>query len=280
MAVISPASPSPRQELFTGLAWLAQRYHLRMWSHALDRTGYLAGDDERRAAELEWALASPGIDAIYCARGGYGILRVLERFDVLRHATSSPRWLIGFSDVTALHCELSRAGVASVHASNVTGLRRATARDKAALLHILERTSAPRAWRGLVLHVAGEAEGPLFGGNVALLEAMAAAGRLVVPEGAILLLEDVTERPYRIDRMLTSLRLGGHLARASAFVVGEFAQCEPGPDGVTVRSVLEERLSDYGVPVAFDAPFGHGAINHPFVVGERARLSGGELTFG
>jgi muramoyltetrapeptide carboxypeptidase len=112
------------------------------------------------------------------------------------------------------------------------------------------------------------------GGNLALVHAMAAAGRLALPEGAILALEDVTEAPYRVDRMLTSLQLGGQLARASAIVFGGFDRCLPGPDGRTVNDVLEERTRALGVPVLAGAPFGHGAENEAFVVGAPARVRG------
>jgi muramoyltetrapeptide carboxypeptidase len=123
----------------------------------------------------------------------------------------------------------------------------------------------------------GEARGPIFGGNLALLAAMAAAGRLVVPDGCILALEDVTEAPYRVDRMLTSLLLGGHLRRASAVVIGSFVRCEAGPDGVTVDDVLRERTSRLGVPVVRGAPFGHGTRNDAFIVGRTAHLLGTRL---
>ena len=279
VAVVSPASPSPRTELFSGLAWLRTRYELRMASGALTRHGYLAGDDERRARELAWALTAPGIGAIFAARGGYGVMRALELVDVRALAAAQPRWVVGFSDVTALHVELARAGVASVHSPNVTGLSSAAPHERLDLLEILERGAPGHAWTGLRTLVSGEAEGPVHGGNLTLLEAMAAAGRLEIPVGAILLLEDVTERPYRIDRVLTALRLGGHLSRAAAIVVGDFDRCEPGPDGVTVESVLAERLGDLGVPVCAGAPFGHAERNAPFVLGARARLAHGTLRF-
>lgn len=261
-----------------------------MRSGALERTGYLAGDDQRRAAELAWALEAPGIDAVLCARGGYGITRSLlaretgaTRNESTALRVRTPRWLVGFSDVTALHVELANIGLASIHGPNGTGLHRASPREKAALLTILERRGVRPPWEGLRIARAGEARGTLFGGNLALLEAMAAANRLRIPEGAIVLLEDVTERPYRIDRMLTSLLLGGHLARAAGIVIGEFDQCEPGPDGVTVTQVLEERLLPLGVPLAFGAPFGHGIVNEPFANGTTATLSlreRGRLAFG
>ncbi len=135
----------------------------------------------------------------------------------------------------------------------------------------LERPRAPHAWTGLRVLCAGEAEGVVVGGNLSLCHAMAAAGRLVVPEGALLALEDVTESPYRIDRMLTSLRLGGHLARVSGLVFGGFDRCAPGPDGRTADEVLEERTRDLGVPVLAGAPFGHGLRNEAFVLGSPAR---------
>lgn len=261
-----------------------------MRSGALERVGYLAGDDQRRADELAWALQAPGIDAVLCARGGYGITRALlasehgaSKHDGIARLVRTPRWLVGFSDVTALHVELSNVGIASVHGPNGTGLHRASCREKAALITILERRGVRAAWEGLRVARAGEARGSLFGGNLALLEAMAAANRLRVPEGAIVLLEDVTERPYRIDRMLTALLLGGHLARAAAIVIGDFDQCEPGLDGVTVTQVLEERLTRLGIPLAFGAPFGHGLVNDPFAIGTTATLTlrdEGTLVFG
>jgi muramoyltetrapeptide carboxypeptidase len=109
---------------------------------------------------------------------------------------------------------------------------------------------------------------------------MAAAGRWRPPEGAILVLEDVTERPYRLDRMLTSLRLGGHFARVAGVVLGEFIQCEPGPDGVVAAEVLAERTRDLGVPVVAGAPFGHGARNDAFTLGARARIDGASVVVG
>jgi muramoyltetrapeptide carboxypeptidase len=124
---------------------------------------------------------------------------------------------------------------------------------------------------------AGEASGPLVGGNLALLHAIAAAGLLVVPDGAVVALEDVTEAPYRVDRMLTSLLLSGHFARASAIVFGDFHKCTPLADGRTVEDVIEERTRSLGVPVLAGAPFGHGAVNEAFVLGAPVRVAGGVL---
>lgn len=280
VAVVAPSSPFPREELWRGLAWLGQRYRLRAGTGLLARDGYLAGSDGRRAGELARAMRDPSVKAVVAARGGYGAMRILDAlpWDELGRR---PKWLVGFSDVTALHAAAWAAGIASVHAPNVTGLGRdASPAMRAAWLAAVERPSAPRAWRGLRVVHAGRAAGPIVGGNLALLHAMAAAGRLAIPAGAVLALEDVTEAPYRVDRMLTSLRLGGHLARASAIVLGGFDKCSAGPDGRTVDEVLADRTRDLGVPVLAAAPFGHAHPNEAFVLGSPARLEGDAVLFG
>ncbi len=276
VAVVAPASPFDRQELFRGLSWLRLRYRLRISPGIFARDGYLAGDDARRAGELSAAMTDPSVEAIVCARGGYGAMRILDAlpWDAF---VARPKWIAGFSDVTALHVAAGARGVATVHAPNVTGLGRSiTPAERDAFIAALE-SGARRTWRGLVPIRPGSARGPIAGGNLALVAAMAAGSRLVVPEGAILVLEDVTERPYRIDRMLTSLLLGGHLARAGAIVFGGFTQCDPGPDGVTVEHVLRDRTASLRIPVVMGAPFGHGAPNHAFVLGGEGVLDGDEL---
>jgi muramoyltetrapeptide carboxypeptidase len=280
VAVVAPSSPFPRDELFRGLAWLRTRYRLRMAASALARDGYLAGDDARRRGELANAMTDPEVRAIACARGGYGAMRIARDLPWDEFA-ARPKWIIGFSDVTALHVLAWRAGVASVHGPNVTGLGRASSpRARAAWIASLERPAAPRAWPSLHSVHAGRARGPLVGGNLSLLASAAAAGMLAIPEGAVVVLEDVTEAPYRVDRMLTSLLLGGHLSRASALVFGGFDHCAPLSDGRTVDEVIAERTRDLGVPVVSGAPFGHGARNEAFVLGSCADVAGDEVRIG
>ena len=279
VAVVAPSSPFPRTQFLAGLAWIAQRYRVSLREDVFARTGYLAGEDDRRAGELERAMRDPDVRAILVARGGYGATRIVERLPWDDFARS-PKWIAGFSDVTALHAKAVAHGVACVHGCNVTGLFAASPKARATWMSAMERPSAKRSWNALRAIRAGDAQGVLFGGNVALLCAMAAARTLVVPEGAIVLLEDVTERPYRVDRMLTSLLDGGHFARAAAIVFGDFSQCDPGPDGVTIDEVLAERTRALGIPVYANAPFGHGNRNEAFTLGASATLQGGVLAWG
>jgi muramoyltetrapeptide carboxypeptidase len=272
---VAPSSPFEPALGWRGLGWLAERYELA-WDRALfARRGYLAGDDERRTLELRDALEDPRARAIVAVRGGYGLSRIAHRLD-WSALTRHPKWIVGFSDITALHVEAAAAGVMSAHAPMAARLGRGHAPTRAAWLDTLEHPERPRRWDGLEGWLAGRAEGPLFGGNLTVLHACAAAGRLRVPERAVLLLEDVGERPYRLDRALSTLLAGGHLDRISGVVLGDFAECDPGQDGVCWQDALREVLEGRGVPVAAGLPCGHGERNEPIVLGTRAVLEAGE----
>ena len=277
VAVIAPAGPCDRTLLFRGLGWLAERYRVEFDPGIFERLGYLAGSDARRLAELDRALADPGVGAVLAARGGYGLTRIAERanFAALRR---HPKWLVGFSDVTALHVEALRAGVASLHATNVGVLGQGDARTRDAFVSALEAPAVSRVLGELECWTPGSARGPLVGGNLSLLAACAAAGRLRWPPGAVVAFEDVTESAYRIDRLLTSLLSAGHFDRVSGVVVGSFTDCPPSA-GVEPRAVLMERLGELRVPIAAGLRFGHGDWNEPLVFGLDAKLDAtrGEL---
>lgn len=278
--MIAPAGPCNRALVFRGLGWLAERYRVEFDAGLFERTGYLAGSDERRLAELERCLADPGLAAVLVARGGYGLTRVVERADfaaLRRH----PKWLVGFSDATALHVEALRAGVASLHAANVGGLGPGDAHARERFRLALETPTARRELGGLDCWTPGRARGPLVGGNLSLLAACASSGRLRVPAGAVLALEDVTESAYRVDRLLTSLFSAGCLDGIAGVVVGDFTDCAPS-GGTDVATVLREKLAQVRVPVVAGLRFGHGALNEPLPFGLPAELDGarGTLTLG
>jgi muramoyltetrapeptide carboxypeptidase len=277
IAIVAPSGPFDREILFPGLAWLRTRYRLQIDTKILAaRDGYLAGTDASRAEVFKRAMLDPKVDAIYCARGGYGAMRILDQLP-WQEFFKAPKKLIGFSDVTALHVIANARGLATIHGPNATGLGPwLRPIERASVLALLENRPLD-PWTGLaIVHRSKhrEVKGITAGGNLALIEAMASANRLVIPDGAILFLEDVTERPYRIDRMLTSLRLGGYLQKAAAIVLGGFTQCDPvATDGVTVEQVLMARTEDLGVPVVSGAPFGHALPNRAFPLGAPAKVT-------
>jgi muramoyltetrapeptide carboxypeptidase len=273
VAVIAPSSPFDRAAALAGIAWLEQRYRVVYRSSLFARQGYLAGSDQRRITELQGALDAD-VRAVIATRGGYGLSRIAHRIDWTT-ALARPRWIVGFSDFTVLHVEAWRRRLASVHGAMVCSLSKADDRARRRWIESLERPRQERSFQGLVVWRRGTAAGPLVGGNLAVLHACAAAGRLRIPKGAVVLIEDVGERPYRIDRMLTNLVIGGHLAKASAVLVGDFTDCTPGPDGTTVEDVMRDRLFALDVPVLAGLPVGHGRRNDPVVLGQRAEVTAG-----
>jgi len=278
--VVAPSGPCLGGALWQGLAWARTRYRIRMSNGVLSQEAYLAGSDSRRLAELRQGMIDPGSKAILAARGGYGALRILSDL-AWREFERRPKWIVGYSDITVLHSMAWRLGVASIHGPNVTGLGYiAHPLVRASWIASLERPGAQRRWRGLRTLHAGEASGIIVGGNLSLLHSLAAAGRLWIPSGAVLALEDVSEPPYRIDRMLTSLLLGGYLDRASAIVLGDFERCTATSDGLSVWEVFEQRTRTLGIPVVAGAPFGHGARNEAFVLGVLAVVRGDEVRLG
>jgi muramoyltetrapeptide carboxypeptidase len=268
--VIAPASPFDRTLALCGMAFLGERYRVEFDWGIFSKDGFLAGSDERRRSELLRAIQAPHVAAVIAARGGYGITRISPDvdFSVLRE---HPKWLVGFSDVTALHVEANRVGVASMHAHHAAGLGRGDAHARRRWQEALEAPLAPRELTGRRVH-GGRVRGPLVGGNLCVLFTCAVSGRLQLPEGAILALEDVTEAAYRIDRMLSALRLGGHLRGVAGVALGSFTDCPPGAHGVPVDAVLRSELLQLGVPIVEGLPFGHDLPNEPLLLGAEAEL--------
>jgi len=234
---------------------LRERYFVRFDEGVYARSGYLAGDDDRRATELLRALEDDSIDAIVCARGGYGATRILPRIavDSVRAANKT---IVGFSDVTALHALWARAGVRSLHGPMVAGLGRGTDQGTARWYEALEG-AVPAPLEGLERVASGRGRGVLVGGNLAVLTSLIGTPHAPPLDGAVLFLEDVGERPYRVDRMLTQLRHASVFERVVAVALGAFTNGPPGPDGTKVEDVLRERLYELGLPVVAGVPSGH-----------------------
>lgn len=273
--VIAPSSPFDVDDFERGVARLRARYRVTYAPEITVRRGFLAGDDERRRGELARAIDDPEIDAILAARGGYGAMRIAVSIDPARIA-ARPTLLVGFSDVTALHALWARAGVCSLHASMAGALGRASDAALARWISTIEGAPLP-ALRGLepLGAARGVAEGPLLGGNLAVLAAMVGTPLAPSLDHAILFLEDVGEAPYRLDRMLTQLLLSGALDRVAGVLLGTFTRCEAGPDGTTALDVLEERLTPLGVPVLSGVEAGHGPEPLELPFGSRVRVDAG-----
>lgn len=242
------------------------------------RRGYLAGDDRRRLEEWREAVTDTEARAIFCARGGYGAMRILDGIDPAP-LLAQPKVLIGFSDVTAIHAVLNRAGLATVHGPVLTQLGRApepVIEHLAALLiraPVPDGTGAPASGAGLTAEAvirAGRVEAPLLGGSLTLLAALCGTSFLPSFEGAILVLEDVDEKPYRLDRYLTQLQLSGALRGLSGVAIGQFTNCDG--QGIRGVEVLREWALSLGVPAVEGLSFGHDDANFAVPLGAHGTL--------
>ncbi|WP_242394943.1 S66 peptidase family protein [Anaeromyxobacter oryzisoli] len=278
--VIAPSSPFDPEQLARGVEVLERRLGLvvRRRDDLGARRGYLAGDDARRLAEWREAVADPDARAIFCARGGYGAMRLLPAIDPAP-LLARPKLVVGFSDLTAIHAALNRAGLATVHGPVLTQLGRA---PDAAVAHLeaLLRRAAPAASSGAPPPGAGlsgtgtirpgRAAGPLLGGSLTLLAHLCGTRWLPELRGAILLLEDVGEKPYRLDRYFTQLRLAGALDGVAAIALGQFPGCDT-PD-LRGADVVRELAAGLGVPAIEGLPAGHEDANFAVPLGARATL--------
>ncbi|AZM59007.1 MULTISPECIES: LD-carboxypeptidase [unclassified Streptomyces] len=285
VAVVAPSGPVPGERLRAGLDVL------RGWDldpvaapHVLDRDGafgYLAGGDADRAADLQSAWCDPAVDAVICARGGYGVQRIVDTLDWEAMRAVGPKVFVGFSDITALHEAFAvRLGLVTLHgpmAAGVDFLKSTRARD-----HLHATLFAPETVRtirsdGAVL-VPGRARGVTLGGCLSLLAADLGTPRArPSARGGLLCLEDVGEETYRLDRYLTQLLRSGWLDGVAGLLLGSWARCEP-YDGV--RALLADRLGGLCVPVAEQFGFGHcdDALTVPFGVAAELDADAGTLT--
>lgn len=279
LAIVAPAGPFSEDAFKSGVAWLRHRYDVVYSPEIFTKMGFFAGSDERRLTELTDAIADPEVDAILCARGGYGSTRLLPKLDLelIREANKT---IVGFSDITALHSAWARADVRSIHAPMVAALGSADESLRSRWIDALENPAGTRSWELVRLDcdAGSPAEGPLIGGNLAVLAAMLGTSFLPPLDDAILFIEDVGERPYRIDRMLTTLDQAGWFRRIRGLVIGAFTEGEPGPDGVPIEEVLKRQFGGADFPVLQELSAGHIDDNDPLPFGAPARIDSGFLT--
>jgi muramoyltetrapeptide carboxypeptidase len=280
VALVAPSGPFDRDAFERGVRLLSSRGYVCHYDEAIfARDGYLAGDDTRRERELLRALADPDIKVLIAARGGFGATRLLPCLSVSA-VRAAGKGLVGFSDITALHALWARAGVASLHAAMVAKVGDLDEARQLRWLRALEGAPTP-ALTGLSAVVPGRVEGRLVGGNLAVLAALVGTPFAPPLEGSVLFLEDIGERPYRIDRMLTTLTHAGWFEQVRGVAFGAFSECAPGAEGVSGRDVLLRHAEALGLPCVLDVPAGHVDDNHELPLGHLVELdaAAGALRF-
>ena len=240
-------------------------YEVTEGRHARERWGRFAGTDEDRLADLVEALHDPSVDAILCSRGGYGLQRIIDRVPKINKP------IIGFSDITELHQLSAISGQPSVHGIMCKHI--ATLPEESEPIQALKRLLAGDAieyrWESHPLNTPGKACAPIVGGNLSVLYGLQGTKfgltqSAIRDQFPILLIEDIGERHYHIDRMMRNLRMSGVLAHLSGLIVGQFSDCEDDPlMQQTVYETIKEVVADYNYPILFNAPFGHVEHNLP-----------------
>lgn len=276
LRVIAPSGALRELESFRrGVEiWQSRGYRIELSDGYDDRWGYLAGRDEARRSQLLDALKDPDCRGILCARGGYGGARLLEDWGGW---LDEPKWLIGFSDITSLLWSLCRHGISGVHAPLLTTIAAEPQWSIDRLFDWVEGRSVPplqgKSW------VEGTASGILLPANLTVATHLLNTAAQPDLKDVILAFEDVTEAPYRIDRMLTQWRMSGALDRVKGIAVGRFSQCDPPPNvpSFSVEEVLRDRLCDLKMPILAELPFGHDGVNAALPVGLMARIEGDRL---
>lgn len=276
IGIIAPAGPVNPDTLSSGLEILADLgFKPILGSHLFNEQGYLAGSDISRLEDIHEMIRNSDIKAIFCARGGYGCTRLLDQldYDLIRQ---NPKIIMGFSDITALLVSIwEKTGLITFHGPLVTSLNNDSINNVNHLMNLLGgKDSISIGMDSAGIYFNGEAEGILMGGNLSLIVHLIGTPYLPSLNGSILFIEEKGEAPYRLDRMLTHLRLSGIMKNIKGLIIGSLLECGSNEE---IEQVLNNCLSDMNIPIIYGGPFGHGDENIALPIGVKAKLDTKEM---
>ena len=274
--IVSP-SGAIQPGFIDGATKLLSSWGLKVTEGKYARTEYgrFAGTKDERAADLQQALDDPNVKAILCSRGGYGLAQIIDKIDFTSFA-KSPKWLIGFSDITILHNAITALGIASMHGIMTKYLTELPEESDqiTSFKNLLFGTPSNFSIKPEAENRPGRAVGKLIGGNLSVMMGMRSTPFDLDFNNNILFIEDVGEKPYQIDRMMQSLRLSGVLKQISGLVVGQFSDYDEDPLMMqSVAEIILAAVSEYDYPVCFNFPCGHQDINFTLTLGMQHKLS-------
>ncbi len=276
VTIVSPASIIRPQTVYSAIPVLRnQGWTVTTGKNAFARHGTYAGTDAQRLEDLRNAILDPETEAIICSRGGYGLVHLLDSLAELP-LEENQKWVVGFSDVSALHALLTSRGIPSVHASMTEHIALGPDDpDNAALFDILRGKGVDYTVKPDPRNRQGEATGTLVGGNLSVIAGLIGTPYNVLKPDVVLFVEDVNEPIYKLERIFYNLKLAGILPRLRGLIVGKFAKCQPDADFESVEAMILNLVKDYDYPVAFNVPVGHVSHNIPLVCGAEVQLTVG-----
>lgn len=251
--------------------------NVKLGNHVFKKNNHFAGTDEERCEDFQQALDDPGISAIWSARGGYGTVRILDKLDYTQFK-QHPKWILGYSDITALHNQVHNLGFQSLHTLMCVSLTK----DLSEIQPTIDTFKAalfgkPTNYelKGSSFNREGSATGPLVGGNLTMLHTMLGSETSIDPSGKILFIEEIGEYKYHIDRMLQSLKRAGYFENLKGLVVGDMSKMRKNTTlwGTSVEQLVLDALSEYDFPIAFNMPAGHEPDNRALILGKRIELN-------
>uniref|UniRef100_UPI00404A8117 S66 peptidase family protein n=1 Tax=Gelidibacter sp. TaxID=2018083 RepID=UPI00404A8117 len=248
--------------------------------HVFKQNGHFAGTDAERCEDFQKALDDPKIKAIWCARGGYGTVRILDKLDYTQFK-KQPKWLLGYSDITALHNDFHNLGVESIHTlmctsltKDLNGLDTTISTFKDAIFG----KSLAYTLEGSKYNKAGTSTAPIVGGNLTMIHTMLGSKSSIDLSGKILFIEETGEYAYHIDRMLQSLKRAGYFDKCKGIIVGDISKVRKNTTefGRTIEEIILDVVEEYDFPVAFNMPAGHEKDNRALILGRTVQLTVGK----
>lgn len=275
--IVSPAGKIEEKHVLPAVQWLEKRgYHVKTGKNIFARHFQFAGSDNERLNDLQEALDDTNCDVIICSRGGYGTVRIIDQLN-LSNFLEHPKWLVGFSDITALHCFLNKYEAPSIHGVMprffLDETNQAT-ESLASLINMLEGKNIDYQLPFSEFNRFGKTRAELVGGNLSLITSLIGTSYDLDTDGKILFLEDIDEYLYQTDRMFHQLKLSGKLEKLAGLILGDFTDMKDNssPFGKSVLEIAAEAVSDYTYPICCNFPAGHDKTNLALLFGKAWEL--------
>jgi muramoyltetrapeptide carboxypeptidase len=278
--IVSPAGKVQKDKVIPGIKLLVENgFEVIVGKHVFDQHFQYAGTDRQRISDFQEAMDDPVTKAIVCSRGGYGSIRIADKID-FSPLLKDPKWLVGFSDVTVFHSVLNNLGIASIHGA-MPGFFVENKKPTRSFFSLIELLTSGRSQTEIQadpMNLTGSCSGELVGGNLSLIYSLQGTPWQLETSGKILLIEDLSEYLYHLDRMMQNLRLSGRLSNLAGLVVGGFTEMKDNhnPFGKTAYEIIREAVQDYHFPLCFGFPSGHLVYNVSLMLGGTYRLEVGE----
>lgn len=273
--IVSPAKSITEDKIEFAKGWLSSLGHeVEIGENAAGIFHYFSGTDEERLQDLQEALDDPSVDAILCSRGGYGVVRIIDKLDFSTFK-KNPKLVFGYSDITVLHNRISQLGEESVHSSAPLNFEDNTEESLQSIVNVLNNEPNEYEIKAHKLNKFGDVEAEVVGGNLSIISSLVGTNDDLDTDGKMLFIEDLGEAIYAVDRMMWTLKKAGKLDNLAGLIVGGMSDVKDSevPFGKTIKEVIADAVEEYDYPVCFNFPAGHIDDNRAIVLNRKAKLS-------